>query len=157
MCALPFIFTNFPAGNLLNACDRQATNTRLVALATTVNLFANFLLIPPFGAVGAAISSLIGSVVLAVANAIAVHRVVAFRIRALLDVWLRSLVACVVMGAVVVACARLPLVVTAAVGAITYVVAAFACRVVRRKDVGQLRQYFRKVPIAPAAIEATAV
>jgi O-antigen/teichoic acid export membrane protein len=62
MIALIFIFLNFPIGSLLNACDRQAINTRNMGIALVSSLALNFVLIPFFqknygnGAIGAGIT-----------------------------------------------------------------------------------------------------
>jgi len=53
-----FIFINFPIGSLLNACDRQKTNTRNIAIVTIASIVLNLILIPRFRAVGASMTVL---------------------------------------------------------------------------------------------------
>ena len=59
MAALLFIFLNFPVGALLNACDRQAINTRNMGLALLASVGLNIILIPRLAAAGAAITVVI--------------------------------------------------------------------------------------------------
>lgn len=56
MFGLIFIFINFPVGSLLNACDRQKTNTMNMALGLAMSVTINFMLIPDLNTVGAAIA-----------------------------------------------------------------------------------------------------
>ncbi|MFH1430037.1 MAG: flippase [Candidatus Uhrbacteria bacterium] len=143
MAAIPFIYANFPAGNLLNACDRQLVNTKLLAIATTVNVIANILLIPPLGAVGAALSALIASLTLFTANCVAVRRIVHYRIHALVDPFIRVLVAALCMSAIVIALHELTLFIRIGVGVVVYAVALLLVQAVRRSDLVQLRSFFR--------------
>lgn len=140
LAALPFVFANFPCGNLLNACDRQAVNTKLLAGATLVNVIANVLLIPQYGAAGAAASALIASVVLFAANLVAVSRTATFRLRAVIGPFLRAAVACAAMAAALTgAGGALALPAAIVLGAFVYVAALIAVRGVRWADVVVLR------------------
>lgn len=62
--SLIFAFLYWPAGSLLNACDRQSSNTRVMGVTMAVNIALNAVLLPRYGAVGAAASALVGNVVL---------------------------------------------------------------------------------------------
>jgi len=53
-----FAFLNFIFGAVLNACDRQKTQTALIGIMMVVNIILNLLLIPKFGAVGASLAAL---------------------------------------------------------------------------------------------------
>ena len=44
IAALPFVFLNFPIGSALNACDKQKTNTRIMAIGLFFSIFLNILL-----------------------------------------------------------------------------------------------------------------
>lgn len=57
--AMIFVFLNYPIGALLNACDRQKLNVCLYGVTMCVNAGLNFLLIPKFSYLGAAIAFLI--------------------------------------------------------------------------------------------------
>ncbi len=62
--SLVFSFLYWPAGSLLNACDRQAKNTLVMGMTLVVNVVMNAILLPRFSAIGAAISAFAGNVVL---------------------------------------------------------------------------------------------
>lgn len=64
MASLPFLFMTFPVGALLPACNRQERNTLNIAMATAASVILNVMLIPRFGPMGAAIASLISTLVL---------------------------------------------------------------------------------------------
>jgi O-antigen/teichoic acid export membrane protein len=64
MASLIFAFIYWPAGSLLNACDRQAKNTLAMGWTMVVNIILNIILIPQFSIVGAAIAALVGNVTL---------------------------------------------------------------------------------------------
>jgi O-antigen/teichoic acid export membrane protein len=142
--AIPLTFVNFPAGYLLNAVDRQATSTILVAIATTVNILLNIVLIPTRGAVGAAISALAATALLTIMNLIVVRHVVPFDLHALVHPFLRILVACLAMSAIVLLTVSLPLVVPVLFGAITYGVVAYMIGAVRRSDLAILSGIIRR-------------
>lgn len=56
IASLIFVFLNFALGALLNACDRQVVNTKIIGFAALLCVTINWLLIPKFGALGATIS-----------------------------------------------------------------------------------------------------
>lgn len=64
MFSLIFAFLYWPAGSLLNACDRQAANTRIMGITMVSNIAANALLVPKFAATGAAAAALLGNGIL---------------------------------------------------------------------------------------------
>ena len=64
LVSLIFSFLGFPVGALLNACNRQATQTRIVLWVMVVNIVLNLVFITHFGAIAAASAALIGNVLL---------------------------------------------------------------------------------------------
>lgn len=62
--SLIFAFLYWPAGSLLNACDRQGKNTVILGITMVSNILLNIYLIPRYGAVGAAGAALVGNFVL---------------------------------------------------------------------------------------------
>ncbi len=64
MAGLIFSFISFPIGAFLNACNRQKTQTSIVAFVLAVNVVLNLLLIPRYGIVGAASAALVGNILL---------------------------------------------------------------------------------------------
>jgi len=76
LISLIFAFLDFPIGALLNGCNRQATQTKIMGAAMVVNVAMNFLLIPFLGVIGAAIAALVGNIVLMVSGYLFVPRIV---------------------------------------------------------------------------------
>lgn len=97
MAGLIFVFLNYPVGNFLNAAHLQARNTLNMGIALFVNVAFNFFLIPRYNFVGAAISSLVSSVVLLALGFPFVYKTIPFNIRFLLDKFVRILIAAVIM------------------------------------------------------------
>lgn len=67
ICSLIFNFLGFPLGSLLNACNRQITNTINMGITMVVNIILNLILIPAFGAqayLGASIAALVSQFIL---------------------------------------------------------------------------------------------
>ncbi|MFA6486402.1 MAG: flippase [Candidatus Magasanikbacteria bacterium] len=62
--SLIFTFLSFVTGALLNAGNRQSTQTALMAMALSVNLISNLILIPRIGIMGAAYSVLLSNFLL---------------------------------------------------------------------------------------------
>jgi len=59
VASLFFIFTSYPIGSLLNACDKQKINTINMAVVLIVSITMNMILIPKYQAVGAGITVLV--------------------------------------------------------------------------------------------------
>jgi O-antigen/teichoic acid export membrane protein len=62
ICSVFFNFLGFPLGSLLNACNRQVTNTVNMGITMVINIVLNIILIPLFGAeayIGAAIAAVV--------------------------------------------------------------------------------------------------
>lgn len=71
---LLFSFVSFPIGALLNACDKQVQQTKIIGIALVVNVLLNLFLIPIVGVVGAAVAAVVGNAILTVCGyAIASH------------------------------------------------------------------------------------
>ncbi len=141
MFSLIFAFLYWPAGSLLNATDRQAKNTIIMAITMVVNIVANAFLIPRLGAVGAAYAALLGNIVLCSLAYIATYRLAPFSLMALFGRIWRIAAAALTMGfAVTFAAPHVPLVIDVLIGAITYPVAAFAFGAISTKDIAWLRE-----------------
>ncbi|MFH1098550.1 MAG: flippase [Candidatus Uhrbacteria bacterium] len=154
--AIPFTFVNFPAGYLLNACDRQIVNTKLIAIVTATNITLNLIFIPQFGAVGAAISALVATILLSILNFGAVHRVARYEFHVIFHAFLRIFVACLAMSAVILFVRSWPLGVTIAFGAATYIAIAFIARAIKLDDLRLLASAFRRRTPSVAALDVTA-
>ena len=64
VASLFFIFTAYPIGSLLNACDRQKINSLNMAVVLIVSIAMNIVLIPHYQAVGASITVLVTNILL---------------------------------------------------------------------------------------------
>ncbi len=78
MFSLMFLFATFPMGALLPAVNRQERNTFNIGLAAVSAVVLNALLVPRFGPTGAAVSSLVSTLVLLAAHWQAIGRSVVF-------------------------------------------------------------------------------
>src|SRR3989338_3322506 len=74
--SLIFLFLTFPVGALLPACNRQTRQTGNLALAALANLVLNAVLIPLWGPPGAALASLVSTLVLLTAGWIVARQLV---------------------------------------------------------------------------------
>jgi O-antigen/teichoic acid export membrane protein len=137
--ALVPIFLDFPIGSLLNASDRQLTQTKLMGLATIVSLALNLALIPKYSLVGVVIASVLSHTVLIIGGFIAIGKFLAWPSGKFLSAALRTTAAAAVMAAVVLlAKPHLPLLVSVLLGILTYPAAAFAFRAVSLADLKAL-------------------
>ncbi len=135
--ALIPIFLDFPIGSLLNASDRQMTQTKLMGAAMLVSLLLNLALIPGYGLTGVVIASLVSHTVLVIGGFIAIGKFLDWPSGKFLGMLLRAgLAAGVMAGGVVLVRAHVPIWASVALGAALYPAAAFALGAVR---VGDLR------------------
>ncbi len=73
-----FIFLNYPVGSLLNACDRQMTNTLIMGASMVLNIILNLVLIPRLSFVGAAVSTLVSHSFLYILGMIFANKIVVY-------------------------------------------------------------------------------
>jgi O-antigen/teichoic acid export membrane protein len=79
--ALVFLFLNFPIGSLLNACDLQKKNTGNMLRVAIFSILLNLLLIPKFGALGAAYTALFSNALLFVLGARLIKKIIPYRFK----------------------------------------------------------------------------
>ncbi len=96
--ALVFIFINFPIGSLLNACDRQARNTRNMAITLISAIILNIILIPRFQAVGASIVVLVSNALMFVLGIIECRKIIEYRFKDSFFNFLKILISAILMG-----------------------------------------------------------
>ncbi|PIP75690.1 hypothetical protein COW86_02365 [Candidatus Kuenenbacteria bacterium CG22_combo_CG10-13_8_21_14_all_39_9] len=101
MVSLFFLFINFPVGYLLNACNKQLTNTINLGVTVLVSVVLNILLIPRFSYVGAAYASLISTVVYFFLGMYWVPKIVKYSRWYLIKNFLRILAASLIMAGTV--------------------------------------------------------
>ncbi len=98
IASLFFIFTSYPIGSLLNACNRQKVNSANMAIVLFVSIILNLILIPKFQAVGASITVLATNFLLLILGMIWVPSLIKYNYLAILKVLGKSLSAVVAMG-----------------------------------------------------------
>ncbi len=98
ICALLFIFINFPVGSLLNACDRQKINTLNMAIVTIVSVIMNIILIPRFQAAGAGITVVATNLLMFILGMSRVGGIIKYRPGKIIKVFFKSLLAAALMG-----------------------------------------------------------
>lgn len=140
-----------PAQNLLVASDRQGALLKLMAGTATLNLALDYALIPPYGAIGAAVANSAAQTTAAVLAWLAGLR--GFRSRFPAAPFFRMLAAALVTSVVALALARsLPAAPGAAAavaaGAFTYALALRALRPLPSADRDRLRKLERQLPAA---------
>jgi O-antigen/teichoic acid export membrane protein len=96
--AVFFIFVNFPIGSLLNACDRQKTNTRNIAIVTLISVALNLLLIPHFKAVGASMTVLATNAIMTVLGLTLAAKIIPLNFGKLSIAGLKIILSSVIMG-----------------------------------------------------------
>ena len=99
--SLIFSYVSFPLSSFLNACNRQVTQTYIIGTVTLINIILNLILIPKFGATGAAFAALIGNFLLALLGFIFVQKVIALSKNFLLFNGGKILLSTACMGGVV--------------------------------------------------------
>lgn len=82
--SLTCTYTSLLTGSLLNASNRQKWQTGLIGGALLVNLSCNYVLLPLYGILGAAISALISSVTLMLSGLFLAHKTIAVSLGKLL-------------------------------------------------------------------------
>lgn len=138
LAGLVFSYVSFPIGAFLNACNRQTTQTGIVAAALGVNVILNLLLIPRIGVTGAAMAALVGNILLAVLGYAMIPRIAPIHHGWILKTTLQLVVSVVVMGIFVWRVNALShFTVAILTGAVVYPVMLFATRAVTAQ---QLRE-----------------
>ena len=97
IAALLFMFTAYPVGSLLNACDKQKLNTVIMGLTVLASVILNLILIPKFQAVGASLAVLLSSIFMLVLGLIQVPKIIEYRAKKILAVLGKSLLASALM------------------------------------------------------------
>lgn len=138
------IFLDFPVGSLLNACDRQMTQTKLMGIATVISVLLNIILIPPYGLIGVVIASVVSHVILLLLGFHAVGKFLEWpKLKFGSSAVRASLAAALMYAAVVFSKKFVPFPVAVLVGLVTYPAAAFALGAVTVSDMklllGKLR------------------
>lgn len=100
--AVIFIFLNYPIGALLNATDRQMTNTTIMGVSMVVDVILNVILIPRISFLGAAISMVVYHSLLFVLGLVFANRVVSYNKKFLFGSLFRIVLSAGAMSAAII-------------------------------------------------------
>lgn len=139
---LVFVFVNFLVGTLLNASNRQIVSTIAAGVCAGINIGINFLLIPKYGAAGAAIATIITEAILGLISSWYLHRRLypIFTIENLKKS-LRLVVAISVTAALAYYLGRWNIYIATPVSLLVFAVLVFALRLFSDKD----REYVQQI------------
>ena len=101
MVALIFVFINFPIGSLLNACDRQKTNTNNMGIALLASIILNLILIPKYQAVGASITVLVTNFLMFMLGIYTVPKITTINFNKIYPVLLKAFSSATIMATLV--------------------------------------------------------
>ena len=145
MSSIIFSFISFPIGALLNACNRQATQTKIVGSVLLINIVLNLILIPKTGVAGAAISALVGNVLLSGIGFVFVSRITSLNYSYLLTTLSKIALSAVVMGGVVWYVNTVTHFLFAIlVGIVIYPVMIYSTQVIKPREYTTIRQVFKQ-------------
>lgn len=142
--SLIFSYASFPIGALLNACNRQGTQTAIVGGVMVLNILLNLALIPRLSVVGAAIAALIGNICLTVGGYLVVPRITTISHRYFLELFLRLFVCAGIMGLVVYWLREYTnVIVVALAGAVVYAALLLWTQTVTAREIREMKSIFR--------------
>lgn len=143
--SLLFTFLNFPIGSLLNACDRQKTNTLNMGIATVFSISLNLLLIPIYQAIGASITVLLSTALMFFLGLRASAKLIDYHLKYSLAVFFKSLTSSLLMLVIVYLSLNLVhLFIAVVLGVIVYFLSQFFLRAYSKEDVLSLILIFKK-------------
>lgn len=143
--SLLFVFLNFPVGSLLNACDRQKTNTLNMGITTVFSIVLNLILIPIYQALGASITVLLSTGLMFVLGLRASRKLIDYRLKYSLSIFLKALLSALLMLALVYfSLPYLHLLISVVLGVIVYFFSLYLFKGFSRADVLSLISIFKK-------------
>lgn len=98
---LIFAFLSFPVGSLLNACDRQKTQTKILGATMVINIILNSVLIYCYGIIGASIAASVSYLFLVVAGMAQIRKIVKYNFLYLSKIGVQTLFASILMACTV--------------------------------------------------------
>lgn len=145
IASLLFMFTVYPIGSLLNACDRQKTNTVIMGLTVLLSIILNFILIPKFQAVGASITVLVSSVFMLVLSLAQAKKIIDYRAKKILLVLSKSILASALMVVLVIFLKEhLSIFLIVPAAGLVYFAALFIFKGFSREDILSVYQSFKR-------------
>ncbi len=144
--ALLFIFLNFPIGSLLNACDRQKTNTLNMAITTVFSISLNLILIPLYQALGASITVLLSTGLMFILGLRASFKLIDYRLKYSFSIFLKSLLSSFLMlSFIYLSLDFFALLISVVLGALVYFSSLYLFKGYSKEDVLSLIKVFKKV------------
>jgi len=145
MIAMPFIFINFPIGALLNACDRQRTNTRNMGIVLVTSVILNLFLIPILNIVGAAITVVISNFLMFILGLFIIPSITKINFKKIFIPSLKTLSSVFIMSfSIYFLKDNLNLVLSILAGAIIYFMSMIILKAIKKEDVKSLILAFKK-------------
>jgi O-antigen/teichoic acid export membrane protein len=143
--ALFFIFINYPIGSLLNACDKQRTNTINMLIILCISLILNFILIPRFNTIGASITVVICNIVMTVLGLYWAPKITKFSWPKILTILFKALISVFIMGIFVFYLKnKLNIILVITIGGIIYFTLLLLLGGVKKEDIFSIYKSFAK-------------
>jgi len=143
MLAIVFMFLNFPVGSLLNACDRQRTNTINMGITLAASVILNLIFIPRLEAVGASLTVLLTNLLIFILGLMIVPRIVKYNYKKIFIILMKAGLAVAVMGAVAYYLKdQLNLILTVTLAGICYFIALYFLKGFKKEDVISIAKSF---------------
>ncbi|MCK4540358.1 flippase [Candidatus Parcubacteria bacterium] len=144
IASLFFIFVNFPIGALLNACDKQKTNTRNMAITLFASVCLNIILITKYQAVGASITVLTTNFLMFVLGASVVPSITKFNIKKVALIFIKSCASAVAMGFLIVYFKnQFSILILIPFGAFVYLLLVFISGAIKKEDIKSILKTVR--------------
>jgi len=145
MAAVIFMFLNFPVGSLLNACDRQKTNTINMGVALAASIILNLILIPRYQAVGASLTVLLTNLFMFILGMWVVPRITKYDYKKIIVMLIKSFLAVAIMGVVGYYLKnQVNLILTVVLSGASYFVALYIFKGYSKADIASVYQSFNK-------------
>lgn len=142
--SLVFLFLNFPIGSLLNACDKQKQNTRNMLVVLLFSVALNFILIPPFKALGAGITVLASNFLMFILGFRYVYKIIPYKAKENLIVFIKTLGASGLMALIIWELKEeIPLLLNIIISGLAYFFLLFALGAFKKADLLYIVNSFR--------------
>ena len=142
---LIFSYLSFPIGAMLNACNKQVTQTIIIGFVMVVNITLNLLLIPEYGIIGASISALVGNILLTLIGYFIIPRITKVSHIFFIKTLLQLTISGGIMGLLVYYTNQVThFTIAIAVGAIAYPIMLFLTRAVTIKGLKEFLIFLKR-------------
>jgi O-antigen/teichoic acid export membrane protein len=135
------MFLNYPAGSILNACDKQAHNTFNMGVTMVLNIILNLILIPHYQHYGAALAALLSLSLLFILNLISVPAIIKYDQLYLIKKSVKTLISSILMAAVILMLKNyLNFIFLIIIGAIVYLLVMYLIKGFTKQNIVYLLQ-----------------